>query len=240
MNKTKLERCVVVQGPTNSENITKIKDSWKGYDIIFSTWENSDRSLYSDDDIVVYSKFPEINGFLNYNLQRISTYSGLLKAKELGYKRALKWRCDFIPLNTDKFVSLFKEDKLYFYCWHFQFGGSTLDFFCGYLTDFFCEGSIDYLLKIFEDSEYYMNPKDNTPPEVIFTKKVRDHNLINDVNLLCDYITKENDILWIKNNIYMSEHRDLPQYFNKIPKNFIAEMKKNMLDDSYNLHVKLF
>jgi len=66
--------------------------------IILSTWENEDASTLKQIEnlgiTVLLNKLPEYSGNQNINLQIVSTYSGLIKAKELGAPYALKTRTD--------------------------------------------------------------------------------------------------------------------------------------------------
>ena len=73
--------CVVVQGPTHSKFLDMIRFSWEGYQIIFSTWNTTNKRLYNKSDIVIYNPIPETAGVKNLNYQKVSTINGLLKAK---------------------------------------------------------------------------------------------------------------------------------------------------------------
>ena len=95
-----MKRVIIIQGP--SSNVLELKKAWLGYDIIWSTWFGEENN-YNENDIVVYSDKPNESGVGNLNLQLITTHSGLIKAKELGYDRAFKWRSDMIPTNPDIF-----------------------------------------------------------------------------------------------------------------------------------------
>jgi hypothetical protein len=131
--------CVVVQGPTYPQWIQKVKESWVGYQIIFSTWDNVDKKLYDESDIVIYNPIPSQPGTKNLNLQKISTINGFLKAKELGWSRALKVRGDFTTTSADGFFSLFDRTKL-----------NLHGYWNGYINDFYMEGEIDDIITLFE------------------------------------------------------------------------------------------
>ena len=136
-----METCVIIQGPTVCDNVSMNKQSWKGYPIIFSTWEGSDMSCYQPTDLIILNEYPEEKGVKNLNLQIISTLSGLYKAKELGFKRAIKWREDFYPTNPSELLKLFKPecinfnpnieaDKIYMANWnHFHMGPADMWFY---------------------------------------------------------------------------------------------------------------
>ena len=131
--------CVVVQGPTYPQWIREVKASWVGYQVIYSTWDNVDRSLYDESDIVVYNPIPSEHGTKNLNLQKVSTINGFLKAKELGWTRALKVRGDFTTATADGFFELFDKDKL-----------NLHGYWQSYINDFYMEGEIDDIITLFE------------------------------------------------------------------------------------------
>ena len=133
-----MSRCIIVQGQTNAEYVKQIKESFKGNHIIFSTWEGTDTDIYDEWDVVLYNPIPADKGIKNLNLQRVSSLKGFLKGKEMGFKRVLKWRSDFICANGEELLKLFPEDKISFYAWHRD----------NYITDFFMEGDIDDIIII--------------------------------------------------------------------------------------------
>ena len=57
--------CVVVQGQTYPMYVDLVRESWEGYQIIFSTWDNADKSNYREDDIVIPTKQLVANFFDN-------------------------------------------------------------------------------------------------------------------------------------------------------------------------------
>ena len=154
--KPSFKGCVVVQGPTYLNWITKVKESWEGYQIIFSTWEGADKGAYDESDIVIYNPIPPSAGVRNLNYQKVSTINGFLKAKELGWDRALKVRGDFTTTTADGLFGLFDTTKLNLY----GYWGS-------YITDFFMEGEIDDIITLFETEGI-----DGQYPEWHLTKKL--------------------------------------------------------------------
>lgn len=183
--------CVVVQGPTYSQWISKVKESWVGYQIIFSTWDNADRSLYDESDIVIYNPMPSDNGVKNLNLQKVSTINGFLKAKELGWKRALKVRGDFTTDSADGLFGLFDKNKLNLHGY----------WVAGYIGDFFMEGDIDDILTLFdvETVEQY--------PEWHLTKKLYESGLNKKSVCIIKKMSKGvADIYWEKLSYWFSEH----------------------------------
>ena len=110
-----LDLAIIIQGESNY--VENLRSAFKGCNTIFSTW-HGEESKYSDDDKVIYNLIPDDRGPCNLNLQKISTINGLLLAKKLGFKKALKIRSDLIPNNTTEFLNLFNNNYLNFLCWH--------------------------------------------------------------------------------------------------------------------------
>jgi hypothetical protein len=206
------DNCIVVQGPTKLSNVEMIKKCWKDYNIIFSTWVDSDKSCYDDGDIVIYSEYPEREsvrgGTMNINYQKVSTLNGLLKAKELGFKRVVKWRSDFYPNNSDKLMKLFKDECLNLY----SFQKYHLE---GYVTDFFMEGKVDDVINLWNwdfDPNY---------PEWGITKHMYKFGLDSKANFICKQLVKDDvDIFWNgtgARNYWLSVNSKYEGYADKLP-----------------------
>jgi hypothetical protein len=180
--------CVVVQGQTYSNWLKEVRESWEGYQIIFSTWDNTDRRLYIESDIVIYNPIPADVGTKNLNLQKISTINGFLKAKELGWTRALKVRSDFSTKVADGFFELFDRNKLNLHA-----------YWNGYVTDFFMEGEIDDVITLFDV------PIIGPYPEWNITKQLYQSKLnTKAVCILNKLKPNEADIVWMKTNAGLS------------------------------------
>ena len=196
--------CVVVQGPTYAQWIQKVKDSWIGYQVIYSTWDNADRSLYDESDIVIYNPIPSETGTANLNLQKVSTINGFVKAKELGWNRALKARSDFSTTTADGFFNLFDKNKL-----------NLHGYWNGYINDFYMEGEIDDIITLFE-----VDVNGNFP-EWKLTKKLYDSGLnkksVCIVNKLeCDMA----DIRWEPKECWFSIHKSNGIVTDVLPENW--------------------
>jgi hypothetical protein len=182
--------CVVVQGPTYPQWIKEVKESWVGYQVIYSTWDNADRRLYDESDIVIYNPIPADVGVKNLNLQKVSTINGFLKAKELGWNRALKARSDFSTTTADGFFELFDKTKLNFHA-----------YWDGYVTDFYMEGEIDDIINLFEvdvSGQY---------PEWHITKKLYQSELNKkSVCIVNKLIRDKADIYWQPKQYWFSSH----------------------------------
>ena len=196
-----MSRCIVVQGQTNPQYVKQIKESFKGYHIIFSTWEGTDRDIYDEWDVVLFNPIPADKGVANLNLQRVSSLKGFLKGKEMGFKRVLKWRSDFICASGEELFKLFPEDKLSFYAWHRD----------NYVTDFFMEGDIDEMINLFSFDG--MNARF---PEQAFTNRMFELGLDSKAHFVCKDIFEPNDIKWLKPNYWLSANTLDNDYRNKI------------------------
>ena len=198
----------MVQGP--STNVEEIKSAWRGYDIIFSTWQG-DENHYDKNDIVIFNKIPEKQFTTKHTLylQRITTLEGLIKAKELGYKKVLKWRSDQIPLDTKNLLSIFKYDKLNVH--------SFIDSDGGYVSDFFMYGDVNDLIKL-----YLFLEKNYKFPEQAITEQLFINGLQNKTHFLVQDIDESCEILWKKYNSKYSSYMSQSMYMNRFPiKNYI-------------------
>jgi hypothetical protein len=182
--------CVVVQGQTYPNYLELVRKGWEGYQIIFSTWENTDRSLYKEDDIVIYNPVPSDVGTKNLNLQKISTINGFLKAKELGWTRALKARSDFSTTTADGFFELFDKYKL-----------NLHGYWNGYINDFYMEGEIDDILTLFDV------PPGGPYPEWNLTKQLYDSGLNKKSVCIVNKLQIDKaDIRWERAQYWFSSH----------------------------------
>jgi hypothetical protein len=196
-----MSTCIVVQGETNPQYVKQIKECFKGKHIIFSTWEGTDRDIYDEWDVVLYNPIPADKGVANLNLQRVSSLKGFLKAKEMGFKRVLKWRSDFMCASGEELFKLFPDDKVSFYAWHRD----------NYVTDFFMEGDIDEMINLFSFDG--MNARF---PEQAFTNRMFELGLDSKAHFVCKDIFEPNDIKWLKQNYWLSFNTLNNDYRNKI------------------------
>jgi hypothetical protein len=189
--------CVVVQGPSN--HVDRIKLSFSGVPIIFSTWVGSE-GHYKSDDIVVYNEHPSESGVGNTNYQKVTTLNGLRKAKELGYTRALKIRSDMIPTNLTEFINLLDTERLTLFSWHFVPGTNVK----AYVVDYLMAGCIDDLIKMWSFDLKYTNI-----PETMLTSSIIKNFENREINYLVNRLTDENSIYWIKYNTYLSDYKNI-------------------------------
>jgi len=181
---------IIIQGQSN--HVNELKTAWGDNNLIWSTWKGSE-NLYNSNDIVIYNDMPCDKGTGNVALQQKTILEGILKAKELGFNRVLKWRSDMIPTNTMEFINLFNNDGInmfYFY------SGNGYKYF----VDYFMEGTIEDI--------YNMWSFDNLHPqfaESALTDNIKIKNLKN-INFIGKKVTNTNDVLWLKRNIKLSTY----------------------------------
>lgn len=202
-----MKKCIVVQGP--AQWVNEIKQFYKNSscDVIYSIWKE-DLSKYSSNDKTVVNEKPKQTGPANLFYQQKTTLSGLNYAKKNGYEYAIKMRSDMAPLQVNKFIELFQKDIHFFY-WHNHNGG--------YIVDYFMGGKIQNMIDLWEinEKQEYKFPEEAITKS-FFQKKMNQKSY----HFLGDLINKENDILWLKNNIYLSTYAN-DKLFLKFLKNEI-------------------
>jgi hypothetical protein len=131
---------------------------------------------------VIYNTIPQVAGTHNFNLQRVSTIAGLLKAKELGYTHALKIRCDMYPTNAQALLDCMDWNKLNFFAW--------CNHQDGYVADYIIGGDLNDIFTLFDTNIY------SPYPEWGLTDKLFKSELSNKTNYFLDNINKDNDVYW--------------------------------------------
>lgn len=173
---------IVVQGNIRAP-IELVDLAWKDYNVIWSTWV--DQKINTSNS-VVYSEYPSIAGVGNIGLQKTTTYQGLLFAKSVGFKRAVKWRSDQYPTNASMFLDLMDNNALNVLYWH--------NHAQGYYVDYFMEGDIDLLIDLWNFDNYTNCPY----PEYIITDRIL--QLQSNVNCIGEYLNDYNDVIWLNIN----------------------------------------
>jgi len=191
---------IIIQGP--SLNVEQLKKAWHGYNLIWSTWKGEE-SKYDLNDIKVFNDFPNQSGVQNIAYQRDSTLNGILKAKELGFTRVLKWRSDLLPSNANQLIKSFKKECINFLTWHN--GGK-------YFIDYFIEGPIDEVYNIWDIKKIYDD----------YSEKITTENILSlgytNFNFMLDSLSDDNEIYWIKYNLNLSTYKQHLVYTTEIIK----------------------
>ena len=206
--------CLIIQGPSNNVNI--IKEKYKDCDIqiIFSTWEGEENK-YDENDIVVFNKIPQERGVQNVMLQQLSTYNGLLKAKELGFKNAIKIRSDVYFTNLSYFlkneIDCNKLNFLFFLNYHRINGpDKNIDYY-KYFCDYIQISSVDNLLKMWNFKYDICSYSEQLTTKHIFNTFKKE-----EISFIGNYLSKDCDIYWISRNLYLSTLNSNKSYKIKI------------------------
>lgn len=186
------EWCIIVQGP--SCNVEEIKKSMKNQNFIFSTWEGEEYK-YTDKENVIFNKKPQNPGTGNLFYQQETTINGLLKAKQLGFKKVLKIRSDYIAKDINKLIDIFTHEINFFF-WHNYNGG--------YICDYLMAGDINLMIKLWSK-----NKKTNFLfPEQMILENFFEMELNNkQFNFFLNRLDSENDIFWTKYNKFLSSYK---------------------------------
>lgn len=187
--------CLIIQGPSN--HVNTIKKIYKDVNIpiVFSTWEGEE-SKYDINDIVIFNKIPQERGIKNVMLQQLSTYNGLLKARELGFKRAIKIRSDTYFTNLPLFLkNNIDYNKLNFLFW-LDYYREDDSIYYKYFCDYIQISNIDNLLKMWNFTYESCNYA-----EQLITKHV--FNIFNkeEITFIGQYLTKDCDVYWINREL---------------------------------------
>jgi hypothetical protein len=206
--------CLIIQGPSDSVNSIKeyYKDS--NIQIIFTTWEGEERK-YTENDIVIFNKMPIERGIRNVMLQQLTTYNGLLKAKELGFKNAIKIRSDSYFTDLSLFlkndIDYNKLNFLFFLDYHRGSCPDKISNHYKYLCDYMQISSVDNLLKMwnfkYEKVSY---------AEQLITKHVFNTFKKEDLAFIGNYLINVCDIYWISKKLYLSTLNNDTNYKLKI------------------------
>jgi len=192
--------CLIIQGPSDHVNI--LKETYKNVNIqiIFSTWEGAE-SKYNENDIVIFNKIPHERGIQNVMLQQLSTYNGVLKAKELGFENAIKIRSDAYFNDLSLFLkNEIDYNKLNFLFWldYYRTDDSIhYKYFCDYIQI----SSVDNLLKMW-DFKY----EKCSYSEQLTTKHIFNTFKKEEISFIGNYLIKDCDIYWISRKFYLTNN----------------------------------
>lgn len=204
------ELCLIIQGPSINVDIIKEKYKDNNISIIFSTWEAEERK-YDKNDIVVFNKMPQERGVQNVMMQQLSTYNGLVKAKELGFKNAIKIRSDAYFTDLSHFlkndIDYNKLNFLYFLDYHRINGPDKSSNYYKYFYDFAQFSSVGNLLKMW-DFKY----EKCSYSEQLTTKHIFNTFKNDDIAFIGNYLTKDSDIYWISRKLYLSTFNNHQNY----------------------------
>jgi hypothetical protein len=191
-------RVVVIHGPTTYKQ--QLMEAFKGFPVLYSTWEGEE-SKYNFTDNVIFNKKPIHTGNTNVGMQQVALMAGFIKAKEQGYNRVVKWRCDMIPTSYSRIEECFQEDVF-----NVAYSFNNGDCF-HYYVDYFMESHIDYMMHVWNFNEYYSEPF----TEMFLLKRIK--RLPVNIHCMGNVVTPECDVLWLSKNRILSN--DFRQTFFK-------------------------
>ena len=116
-NPFKNEIAIVIQGPVNHvaaftfNTVERYLSLFLEAQVILSTWEDEDLSQFqlfqtNPNFHIVRTAKPEFSGMYNINLQILSSYAGVQKARGLACKYTVKTRTDQVFLNQQTLIYL--------------------------------------------------------------------------------------------------------------------------------------
>ena len=178
---------IVVQGPLvvdddfTLDTVLLYKDYFPNSKIIVSVWEDEKGTSSWNPNItegidIVYSKRPELPGYQNTNMQLTTSYAGIKRAKECGYKYAMKLRSDMRFYSPDllRYMYFFmkqikanpmgvQKERLVIFPPRYEY----FFFFC----DFFMFGNIDDMLNYWNSEDLFSNEYVGESAEVMIAQR---------------------------------------------------------------------
>ena len=222
---------IVIQGPTN--HYLKIIECYKHIpNIVWSTWDDepSENLQYISNYIpLIINKKPELNGYLNVNLQVLSTFKGIEYLYDKGITEVFKIRGDITISHIDKMMEVLKGKQLSFL--QMCKPGARKDIYYyinqlhtshDYPADIIIYGKSDLMLNGFN---FYVPEFSPIPPESLIAYnlfkylgiefKLEYSYLINNKVsfFLQDCLDNNIDILWLKNNTSIIENTRDKKYY---------------------------
>lgn len=195
------EWCFVIQGPAT--HVDKTVSSVYPFSYLYSTWKE-DKEKVSNIKDVIFNEKPASSGIGNLFYQQTTTLNGLIKAKNLGFKKCVKLRSDFILNNPIELIKIFNR-KLNLFFWH--------DYNGGYFADYIMAGKVDILIELWKRTEGSYS----------FAEQMINENFSNmllpqeDIKFFLYEINESNDIFWSKYNKYLSSYKIDKLALNYIP-----------------------
>lgn len=215
---------IVIQGPTN--HYKRIIEHYKHIpNIVWSTWDDEpiDNLKYIESNIpLITNKKPSVPGYLNINLQVLSTFSGieyLIKEKEV--TEVFKIRGDIIISDIDKTLNILNGKQLSFLQMckpgvrkDIAYDLEYTHFSHDYPADIIIYGDSSIMLNGFN---FYVDEFYPIPPESLIAYSLfkqmdikfmleHDYLISNGVTFFMqDCLDNNIDVLWLKNNLSVVE-----------------------------------
>jgi hypothetical protein len=223
---------IVIQGP-----LTFYKEIVECYkhipNIVISTWDDEDikhiNYIKNNNIPIVLSAKPNNPGYLNINMQTVSTMAGIHYLEQIKVTEILKVRTDIITTNIDKLLSILNNKSLAFLgiCkpnvrpleYYIEYNHSSFDFPINLME----YGNLENIKNLFNFTIENYTP---IPPESLLSYNYFKSNDL-EFKLDYDYFIKNNiyfylndciqhniDFLWLKRNSQsiVEMHKDKTLY----------------------------
>jgi hypothetical protein len=213
-----IKQGIIIQGPT--EFYKKVCEVYCQVDnVIWSTWDDEpveNINFITQKGIhVILNRKPEYNGYLNINLQSLSTLKGVEYFKEKGFTEVIKVRGDILFYNIDKVLPHLHKKEIAFLGLNNPLYKPELAYYLDYYhhgfdftTDHVVFGEINNMYNAFN---YYIDIHNPVPPEAIilrnylFSKGDTNFDYNNLINKGVYFFAKDclengSDIIWLKDN----------------------------------------
>jgi len=209
---------IVIQGPTNYYK--EVAPIYKDIsNVVWSTWEDepTENIEFINQYIpVILCQKPDFSGFLNINMQTVSTSKGIDYLKKQGITEILKTRGDIIITNLNIFLEKLKGKEMAFLAIAKE--GARTDLYYelvyphyshDYPVDLVLYGSVENLNNTFN---FTINEHTPIPPEALIAysflegknkefKLTYQHFIDNGVYFFLNDCVKNNiELKWIKHN----------------------------------------
>ncbi len=192
---------VVVAGPMNYR--LEMQGAMRGYpNVVYSTWKDDiDVPLLTH--AVLSEPFKDTHKG-NFNRQRVTSLAGAEYAADRGASFILKIRSDMIPTNFLKFISLLDFSKPNYLSYHNHDGGYLVDYVVGAPTNLY-----------FDLWNTAGKPQD-TFTEALLMRQYKEVQVKNP-GMTCNMmlgglVHRDNDLHWIKNNLFISSYKTDPLF----------------------------
>lgn len=189
-----------------------MKKALKNYDcVVWSGWKEDLPTLRDENHVVINEK-PKDFGNANINLQLLSTLNGIKYARSKNAKYVVKLRSDLVPTKIENFLQCLSLEGANFLTVH-------QNNYKPYLLDYVFAGDIDDMEQALEDclknKTLLPNFYQTQFPEAYITSsfiKTLKPNKLSKMKFFLSDINVENDLYWIKKNLYISDYKNMKCY----------------------------
>jgi hypothetical protein len=222
---------IVIQGPTNYCN--QVAPVFKNIpNVVWSTWKDEPQKnidFINQYIPVILSDKPSFPGYLNINMQTVSTLAGVKYLQEKGVTEIFKTRGDIHIPHIDKLLSLLKGKKIAFMVMCKEGVRSDLyyeleypHYSHDYPMDIVLYGSID---NVFNSFNFMVDDWYTIPPESLIAyhffvgknlefKLNYKHFIDNNIYFfLNDCLENKIELTWLKHNVDLVQMHNSKDYY---------------------------